>query len=156
MDSHVRHVLAASLGPRLVQLSLILLLFVATLAIGRPFILATVHSCTVLDSTVSDWCLTWWTVMWDMSLLLLWGHVWCGHLVLSTAGFHFSITKPFLNLVISSFVVYDNWNSMLCMSWSFLFTNTLSYNPCYWIRLALSIPRWNHVFDSKFMNMVLL
>ena len=58
MDSHVRHVLAASLGPRLVQLSLILLLFVATLAIGRPFILATVHSCTVLDSTVSDWCLT--------------------------------------------------------------------------------------------------
>ena len=58
MDSHVRHVLAASLGVCLVQLGSILLLFVATVAIGRPSVLATVSSCTVLDSTVSDWCLT--------------------------------------------------------------------------------------------------
>ena len=36
----------------------VLLLFVATLAIGRPSVLATVSSCTVLDSTVSDWCPT--------------------------------------------------------------------------------------------------
>ena len=77
MDSHVRHVLAASLGLCLVDLGSILLLFATTLAIRRPFTPATVHSCTVLDSAVSDWCPTWWTGMWDMSLLLLWGCVWC-------------------------------------------------------------------------------
>ena len=58
MDSHIGHVLTASLGLCLVGLGSILLLFVATLAIGRPFACATVHSCTGLDSTVSDWCPT--------------------------------------------------------------------------------------------------
>ena len=58
MDSHVRHVLAASLGLCLVELGSILLLFATTLAIGRPFACATVHYCTAMDSTVSDWCLT--------------------------------------------------------------------------------------------------
>ena len=58
IDSHVGHVLAASLGVRLVELGSILLLFATTLAIGRPFALATLHIYTVLDSTVSNWCLT--------------------------------------------------------------------------------------------------
>ena len=58
IDSHVGHLVAASLGVRLVELGSILLLFATTLAIGRPFAPATVSSCTVLDSTVSDWCLT--------------------------------------------------------------------------------------------------
>ena len=98
----------------------VLLLLVATQAIMRPFTPATVHSCTVLDSTVSDWCPTWWTGMWDMFLLLLWGCVWCGRLVLSTAGFHFSITKPFLNLVISGFLSPYYWNLLFIMSWSFI------------------------------------
>ena len=58
IDSHVGHALAASLGLCLVELGSILLLFVGTVAIGRPSVLATVHSCTILDSTVSDWCPT--------------------------------------------------------------------------------------------------
>ena len=58
MDSHVGHVLAASLELYLVELGSILLLFVGTVAIGRPSACATVHYCTVLDSTVSDWCPT--------------------------------------------------------------------------------------------------
>ena len=40
---------------------------------------------------------------------------WCGRLVLSTLGFHFAITKPFLILVISFFVLYDNWNIICFM-----------------------------------------
>ena len=58
MDRHVGHVLAASLGLCLVDFGSILLLFGTTLAIGRPSVLATVHSCTGMDSTVSDWCPT--------------------------------------------------------------------------------------------------
>ena len=54
IDSHVGHALAASLGLCLVELGSILLLFVGTVAIGRPFACVTVHSCTVLDSTMSN------------------------------------------------------------------------------------------------------
>ena len=58
MDSHVGHVLAASLGLRLVDLGSILLRFTSIVAIGRPFVLATVHYCTAMDCTKSDWCPT--------------------------------------------------------------------------------------------------
>ena len=44
------------------------------------------------------------------------GLCWCGRLLLSTAGFHFSITKPFFILVISDFVLLDNWNFICLMS----------------------------------------
>ena len=38
----------------------------------------------------------------------------------------------------------------------YMFSNTLSRNPCYWIWLALSLSLCNDVFDSKFVNTVCL